>query len=763
MTWHLVSDHGTRALRAGGEYVIGSAEWCDVVVNVESGPPTRHLIVRIDPSGLHWSVLKASDCPMVGPDGPLDAARGAGELVVQFESPSGPLVALTQSPGLSLASAARPTWPRPKPTGDVTTYGRAKDNDVVLDGLLVSPHHAEVSRQAGRFLLTDLGSARGTFVNGERVKTRELSIGDWVTIGGQPFRVDGDGRLEAVALRNGVTVEVRGVTVRAGDSVLVDNVSFGIPRRSLVAVIGPSGSGKSTLLGALTGLNPASEGEVIVGGQNLYDSYAEWRYRIGFVPQQDLVPAQLTIAEAMTYAARLRFPSDTTEDERQNRIDAVLAELKLAERADLRIDKLSGGQRKRVSVALELLTRPTILCLDEPTSGLDPGLDQQLMMLLRELVEEGRTVVVVTHSMDNLDLCDRVLLLAPGGHIAYYGPPQEALAYFNARTWPEVFLALEQQSGEAWGAQFSNARRQRHTGKPKAPTRSKRQEALVHRQVVRPTSPLRQWVTLMARTVRSTLSDRAYLALLVALPIVLAGLGFLVGTSDGLGVGAPPTGLNPDARILILVLILGATFTGGATSISEMIKERVIYHRERAVGLSRTAYVMSKVVVLGVIAAVQGAVFAALTLVGRPGPDNSFISGWGTLDAVAVISALAFTSCMLGLLLSSLLPSRDAALPALVIVTMVQVVLSGAVPLRWDWIQEFIGPLVPASWAFQALASLTDLSALLGPAAETNWSVSSLATLVPLGVLAAMSAALIVLTIIFQAKADPGRSRMRRH
>jgi ABC-type multidrug transport system ATPase subunit len=326
---------------------------------------------------------------------------------------------------------------------------------------------------------------------------------------------------------------------------------------------------------------------VVVGGRDLYRDYDELRFQIGLVPQADLVPAQLRVREALDYAARLRFPRDTLPQQRAERIETVINDLGLAQRADLRIDRLSGGQRKRVSVALEMLTQPALLFLDEPTSGLDPGLDRQVMVLLREMADDGRTVVVVTHSVENLALADYLLVLATGGHTAYFGPPLEAPAYFGVPDMPSVFLALDTAPGREWARRWSENR--------SASTSSKASESQnppeIDRpamRVSRPSGTWSQFLTLTARNAKTIASDRTYTALLLALPLVLAATGFLVGNSSGLGVD-DITGFNPEARLLLLILVLGSVFTGAATSVQELVKDRVIYQRERAVGLSRIA------------------------------------------------------------------------------------------------------------------------------------------------------------------------------
>lgn len=312
--------------------------------------------------------------------------------------------------------------------GRVMRIGRALENELVVSDLQVSRLHAEFrATPDGRFEIRDLGSHNGTYVNGQPLsKSGSALIGpnDIVGVGHSTFRLVGD-RLEEFVDTGEVSFSARHltVTVDGGKDILKD-VSFGVPEKSLIAVIGPSGSGKSTLLKALTGYRPANQGDVLYDNRNLYKQFAELRQRIGLVPQDDILHKELTVTRALRYAAKLRFPADTTEAERTARIHEVLAELKLDIHRDKKITSLSGGQRKRVSVALELLTKPSLIFLDEPTSGLDPGMDRDVMQLLRGLADDGRTVLVVTHSVAELAICDKLLVMAPGGSVAYFGPPR---------------------------------------------------------------------------------------------------------------------------------------------------------------------------------------------------------------------------------------------------------------------------------------------------------------------------------------------------
>ncbi len=277
--------------------------------------------------------------------------------------------------------------------------------------------------------------------------------GDIITIGHYLLQVEGSRLVEFVDTGD-ISFEAEDLAVFAGTKQLMHEVSFQLPARSLLAVVGPSGAGKSTLLNALTGFRPADSGTVWYAGRDLYASYDELRRRIGYVPQEDLLHTTLSVRKALEFGAQLRFPPDVTEAERTARVDEVLAELGLTQHANTQVARLSGGQRKRTSVALELLTKPSLLYLDEPTSGLDPGLDKSVMQSLRTLADDGRTVVVVTHSVANLDVCDFVLMLAPGGYVAYFGPPSGALAYFGKTDFADVFLALEATPGPEWDERF---------------------------------------------------------------------------------------------------------------------------------------------------------------------------------------------------------------------------------------------------------------------------------------------------------------------
>ena len=359
------------------------------------------------------------------------------------------------APDLLPSVDRRPTARMPLPA-KAMRIGRVPDNDLVLSDLNVSRHHAELRKSpSGSYEIVDLGSHNGTFVNGQRVTAQMLTEQDLVSIGSSTFRLK-DGELIQWVDDGLITFTAQDLVVKvSGGKVLLDRVTFPIPEKCLLGVIGPSGAGKSTLLGALTGMRPADTGTVLYDNRDLYQNYNELRYRIGLVPQESVLHTQLTARRALQYSAELRFPADTKPAERDVRVDEVMTELGLTKHANTRADRLSGGQLKRVNVAQELLTKPSLLFLDEPTSGLDPGLDKSVMEQMRDLAHDGRTVIVVTHSVANLDTCDRLLVLVPGGRIAYYGPPDEGLSYFGQPGWAEVFQAFEAYPDRDWAAEFA--------------------------------------------------------------------------------------------------------------------------------------------------------------------------------------------------------------------------------------------------------------------------------------------------------------------
>lgn len=604
--------------------------------------------------------------------------------------------------------------------GHVMRIGRALENELVVSDLQVSRHHAEFhSMPGGRFEIRDLGSHNGTYVNGQPLAksgTALLGPNDIVGVGHSTFRIVGD-RLEEFVDTGDVSFSARHLTVTVdGGKQILKDVTFGVPEKSLIGVIGPSGSGKSTLLKALTGYRPANEGDVLYDNRNLYKQFAELRQRIGLVPQDDILHKELKVSTALKYAAKLRFPGDTAESERAARINEVLRELKLDIHKDKKITSLSGGQRKRVSVALELLTKPSLIFLDEPTSGLDPGMDRDVMQLLRGLADDGRTVLVVTHSVAELAICDKLLVMAPGGSVAYFGPPDEALNFFGYSTWADVFSAFESYRDYDWAGRWKGSQHyQLYAADIDAVAPQSVQPAVQSTRPPKPQGWGSQLWTLMRRYMSVIASDKGFIGLMLILPAVLGVVSVVIPAKFGLAPPVAPSRFNGDAGTIMLILAVGMCFSGAANSVRELIKERVIYERERATGLSRSAYLASKVIVLGVITAIQGVIICAIGFYPRDLPAEGLLMPPAVEICLSVI-ALGFTSMMFGLVISSLVKTAEKTMPLLVMFAIVQVVFTGILFQVYDspGLEQFAW-LMPSRWAIAAAGTTLNLGVLMPP------------------------------------------------
>jgi ABC-type multidrug transport system ATPase subunit len=511
-------------------------------------------------------------------------------------------------------------------------------------------------------------------------------------------------------------VHALGLTLPGGRR-LVSEVSFSARPGSLTAIIGPSGAGKSTLAKLVAGAIAPTTGEVRFAGHDLHAEYAALRHRIGLVPQDDVVHHQLTLDHALRFAAELRLPH-ASSDERKDAVARVLEELELTSHAHARVDRLSGGQRKRASVAMELLTRPCLLILDEPTTGLDPALDRQVMTMLRRLANAGRVVLVVTHCLTYLDVCDQVLFLAPGGRTAYRGPVGEMGTALGTTNWADLFARVAADPDTAHRQFVTRCRdhepppsASRHRGSGLRPTPCR----LVH-----------QISTVARRQVRLIAADRGYFLFLAVLPFVLGALTLLVPGHTGLGI-ANPRGTDADEPVQIVFLLsIGAVFMGTALTIRDLVGERTIFRREQAVGLSASAYLLAKITVAAVTAAAQTAVLTAIVVIGKGAPTRgAVVAGNQLLELYLTLAATAAVAAILGLALSAAAKSHDQILPMLVISVMLSIVFCGGmIPVTGRTVLDQLSWLMPARWGFAATAATADLRTIapLLQTKDTLWS-----------------------------------------
>jgi ABC-type multidrug transport system ATPase subunit len=531
-------------------------------------------------------------------------------------------------------------------------------------------------------------------------------------------------------------LEVVGVTAHApGGRPLLDDVTFSVQRGWLVAVVGPTGAGKTSLARALTGSLAIDAGMLRLDGTDLAASGG--RDRIAFVPQDDALHGALGLGRTLRYAASLRVPSSVGEAERNRRVEAALAELGLQHHADVPVASLSGGQRKRANIAAELVGQPEVLVLDEPTSGLDPGYERSVMTTLRQLADAGRTVIAVTHSMQSLQQCDRVLYLAEGGRVAYFGPPSRAAAYFGQDDDAEVFLALDTQPGQDWKERFRShpAYARYFTPMLQAAARAAEARPAGHRaaRAMDPddldaepdelfasggrTSPTwgSQVGTLARRQLALLRSDRRHLALLCLQGPVLGLLLRLVLQPNVLAVLPGTLQLSPAGETVAMFVALSATWLGASNTVREVVKERHIVRREVDAGMAPSAYVAAKGLVLGGVTMVQSGILAVVACSAQhPAAHGALLPGRPELVLVAALTGLA--AAWLGLLLSALVTSPDKALAILPMTLVTELVLAGR------WAATVTAPGLPAlrsitgaRWGVDAIGAsvAADSSALI--------------------------------------------------
>jgi ABC-type multidrug transport system ATPase subunit len=583
--------------------------------------------------------------------------------------------------------------------------GKGVEANFILSDVLVSRQHARLIRLDQNLILEDLGSTNGTFVNGKLIRTSPVREGDVITIGNSDLTIR-DGELDYLRSQEektgGLYVNDLEFKIKGGKK-LLQGVNLHIAPGTLTAVIGPSGAGKSTLLKAIAGINKPSAGTVKFDGFSVYENYSLLSSRIGMVPQDDVLHTSLKLKTALSYAAKLRLRVDGGAKERNKQVERVIERLELDKNRDTVISKLSGGQRKRASVALELLTEPSLLILDEPTSGLDPAMDRQVMKTLRELAIDDRGVLVVTHSVAQLDLCDDVLVLAPGGMPAYYGPPRGINAFFGSTDWADIFALIKDDPEAAY--QRFLARNPKAVEQPIALDTTRG----VSKKVSTPW--LSQFVTLCRRQVSLIFADFGYLLFLLVLPVIVGLLVMVVPGSGGLGPASNSTPAEPSQ--LIAMLVIGSAFMGASISIRDLVGERPIFLRERAVGLPVSAYLSSKLLIFGLLSTFMAATLTYVTLTAKVAPVQSVFFDNPALELFLALFLTALASMVTGLLLSALVKSSEQVMPLFVVFLMAQLVLNGGLlTITSGSLISTLATVVIARWGFAMSASSANLAAI---------------------------------------------------
>lgn len=555
--------------------------------------------------------------------------------------------------------------------GDSFIIGRSAAADIRLPDPLVGKRHCRLVRDGYQWRVVDIDSGRPTLLDGSPVASAPFRHPAVLKVGSYSLELTPDEtQLRAFGASSFSALSVRHLSRDVDGVSLLDDVSFTVFSGEVVAVVGPSGAGKTTLLNAIAGIAPADTGSVILDGRNFHALLAEDRSLIGNVPQDDIVHGELTVEEALRYAARLRFPPNTPDQAVQTEVDRVLVELDIDRIRDSRIGDevrrgISGGQRKRVNLGQELLTQSTrVLFLDEPTSGLDPQTGQDIVGLVRQLADGGRIIFLVTHDITPaiLGQVDHLMVLAPGGRLAWFGPPDDANSFFGVPNADSIFSKLAEETPETWGARYREG--------PAGRTYVRTREHLlgldgvdIQASTARPRRGgfFAQYRTLTSRYARVKARDRSGTMVLLAQAPILGVAMWVV---------FPAADTNS-----LFMLALSTLWFGASASVRELIAERPIWRRESRVGLRTSAYLASKVTVLGILVALQCGVLAGL---------NHFLLGMdalgfslATLTGVAMLTG--WVGMALGLCMSAMFASSEAAVGTLPLLLIPQITFGGLI------------------------------------------------------------------------------------
>jgi ABC transport system ATP-binding/permease protein len=620
--------------------------------------------------------------------------------------------------------------------GDTTTIGRDPSADLYLEAPSVSWRHARINFDGIAHTIVDLGSMNGIYVNGNRVRRQSLIRGDVIQIAQYqmvyeqnalvPSDITGNIRLDAINVRYAVGE-------RNTKRLLLNDVSLSIFPKEFVALVGPSGAGKSTLMNALSGLSPAA-GCVMINGADYYRQFDVYRPILGYVPQADIIHTGLPVLSALRYAAELRLPPDISNVGLSKRVEEVLENVGLdASLFGQLVNKLSGGQRKRVSIAVELLSKPSLFFLDEPTSGLDPGFERRMMELLERLAHKaGQTVILVTHATANIKLCDQVAFMA-GGRLVYFGPPGDAPAFFGKEDFPEIYTELERiedprdigKVPRYWEQRFKESsyyqnnvtRRLARTIDAPAPVRRASQTVSKRKSQ----SKIRQWWILTKRNLELVRHDTGTLVwLILVMPLIGVLLNSTTGARDIVGLSASEvatkTTYNPffAGENIAFVLALASVllgFFGGAYAI---VREQAIYLRERLVNLGIVPYVLSKVGILAGFGLLQAAAFLVVINLHNEFPVGGTLL-YAFLEFYITIVMAILASIMLGLFVSAISRSENMVIYIVMFLLFFQIIFAGNIfslpdavkPLSW---------LTISHWTIDALGSSMNLPGLAASA-----------------------------------------------
>ena len=587
---------------------------------------------------------------------------------------------------------------------DEIVIGRNKDCDIVLDSVTIANYHAKIIKRDEGYYLDNYDKSGGIIIDNkilnEEVRLRDKDV---FIINNIKLIYDND-KILYQSNEHGVKIEaidvVKTVKVKSKKKNISEHVDFVANPGEFIAFVGGSGAGKSTFMKCISGVTRATSGRVLLNGVDLYENYSVLKSLIGYVPQENIIFDDLTLFDMLKYAANLRMPEDATKEEKLNRINEVLEIVEMLDKKDVMIKSLSGGQQKRACIAVELIADPHLFFLDEPTSGLDPGTERSLMKTLRKMSDSGKTIILVTHNTLNLHLCDKVVFFGYGGKLCFDGKPEDALKFFKVDDFVDIYNKINEDV-DSWKEKFkkSNIKEKEESDKknikPKSTIKSK--------------SFSKQFFTLVRRKFKALFNNKQQLLMLFGQAPLLAFLLTLVAT-DNIFYSYEET------KSIIFTMSNAAIWLGLLNSIQEICKDRVILQKEHMADLRLSAYILSKLTYLIIVAIIQSILLVVTFVLIVNVPQTGLLFNW-VLETIVIVFLTTFTASSMGLVVSAIAKDSATAMTMPTLLLIPQLLFSGILfPL--GGIVGKLSNLTICRWSVEALGTINDLNSLVSEIQE---------------------------------------------
>ena len=585
------------------------------------------------------------------------------------------------------------------PSGNIS-IGSSGSCDIVLTPSGIAKHHATIHHSPNKTSISDEGSLNGIYINGKNItqsQTIQLNNLDIIFIGNTKLILSGNTLFYQI-FEKGIQLDaidiVKKVKIKFKTREISSHVSMSIKPSEFVAFVGGSGAGKSTFMKCISGVDRPTSGTVLMNGENLYENYENLKYNIGYVPQDDIVFSNLTLHDTLQYAAKLRMPDNTSIKERNQRIKEVLDIVSLTDFENSYIRQLSGGQRKRASIAVELLADPNLFFLDEPTSGLDPGTERSIMKTLRKMSQMGKTIILVTHNTLNLHLCDKVAFFGDRGHLCFYGTPQEALDFFEVNDFVDIYTLINENL-DYWYHKFEDSREEIV---PKTVPSGKSNNIENKKK-----SFIKQLIILIKRYIKLISNDFQQLLILFAQAPIVAVLLAMVTTDDLYK-------SYDDTKAILFSLGCASIWLGLLNSVQEICKEKVILQKEHMADLKLSAYLLSKFIVQGLLAFIQSLLLVSIfQKIAGSSEYSILINSFWDIQIICFLSILS--SATMGLFISSFVKNANIAMTIIPLVLVPHLLFSGML-FKLEGLSDFISNFVLCRWTVEGLGTSANLNEL---------------------------------------------------